>query len=146
MEDLLFGFGIGVLTLLFVMFLAYSIGLSMVFKKFGERRWRAFIPIYNFATLIKVLHLPKRWAAYALIPYAGTIYSMVVAQRLGKSFGKKTSFSLIWLTYGATIGMPMMGFSKSKPNLKVIDEPTPDLKEFKEYIKSIAKHREKTTK
>lgn len=139
MEDLLFGFGIGVLTLLFVMFLAYSIGLSMVFKKFGERRWRAFIPIYNFATLIKVLHLPKRWAAYALIPYAGTIYSMVVAQRLGKSFGKKTSFSLIWLTYGATIGMPVIGFSKKQPNLSVLDEPTPNIKEFEKTIKEFRK-------
>ncbi len=135
MQDILFGLGIGVLTVMILLFLSYSIGLSMVFKKFGVRRWKAFIPIYNFYNLVEILHLPKRWAGLALVPYAGTIYSMVAAQRLGKAFGKRTGFSLIWLTYGAFIGMPLLGLSKKAPDEAVINEPAPNLKDFKKYIK-----------
>ena len=143
MQEILTNIGIGMAIVLSAMFLSYAIGLSKVFKKLGQPRWRAFIPVFGFATLVKALNLPRHWFYMALIPYVGTIYSLATAQRLGKAFDKKLSFSLIWLTYGSSVGMPMIGFSKKKPDLTVLNDPTPNLKELEHTITKMRKKKSK---
>lgn len=143
MKELIMNVGIGVAIILLCMFLSYAFGLSRVFGKLGVPRWRAFIPIFGFMTLVKALHLPRHWFFMALIPYIGTIYSLATAQRLGKAFDKKMSFSFIWLTYGSSVGMPLIGFSKKQPNMQVVNEPTPNLKELEKTIKELRKKKPK---
>lgn len=139
MKEIILNVGIGVAIVLLCMFLSYAFGLAKVFGKLGQPRWRAFIPVFGFMTLVKALHLPRHWFFMALIPYVGTIYSIATAQRLGKAFDKKTSFSLIWLTYGSSVGMPMIGFSKKQPNPAVLEEPVPNIKELEKTIKNMSK-------
>lgn len=146
MKELILNVGIGVAIVLLCMFLSYAFGLAKVFGKLGQPRWRAFIPVFGFMTLVKALHLPRHWFYMALIPYVGTIYSVATAQRLGKAFDKKMSFSLIWLTYGSSVGMPMIGFSKRQPDKKVLDEPVPNLKELEKTIKDLAKKKKSKDK
>lgn len=144
MKELILNIGIGLAIVLLCMFLSYAVGLAKVFKKLGQPRWRAFIPVFGFMTLLKGLNLPRRWFFMALIPYVGTIYSLATAQRLGRAFDKKMPFSMIWLTYGAAFGMPVIGFSKKQPNLNVLDEPTPNIKEFEKTIKEFRKKKSKS--
>lgn len=141
MRDILVNVGIGVAIVLLCMFLSYAIGLARVFSKLGEPKWKAFIPVFGFKTLVRALHLPRSWFFMALIPYVGTIYSAATAQRLGKVFDKKLPFALIWLTYGSSVGMPIIGFSKKQPNLEVLDEPTPSLKELEKTVKAMRKRK-----
>lgn len=142
MQELITNIGIGMALVLLSMFLSYAIGLSKVFHKLGVPRWRAFIPVFGFMTLVRALHLPKHWFFMALIPYVGTIYSLATAERLGKAFDKKLSFSLIWLTYGSSVGMPLIGFSKKQPDTKVFDEPTPNLKQLEKTIREMRKKKQ----
>lgn len=143
MKELILNIGIGVAIVLLCMFLSYAFGLAKVFGKLGVPKWRAFIPVFGFMTLVRALHLPRRWFFMALIPYVGTIYSLATAQRLGKAFDKKMSFSFIWLTYGSSVGMPLIGFSKKQPDTSVLEEPVPNLKELQKTIKNLKKKKPK---
>lgn len=115
---------------LFTYFL-YCIGLVFVLRRLGGRGWMAFFPLLNYKELIKSLGLPLRWFGYSLIPYAGTIYSLAIAERLGKVFGRGYVFSSFWLTIGSPIGMNIIGHSKTKMDLDIIKDPPPNLKTLK---------------
>lgn len=119
--------GLGILLAIIVAYVIYAVGLSLVFRRLGVRAWPAFVPGYNYITLIRALGLPKSWQATAFIPYVGQIYAVAVGVRLGKIFGKDAVFSSFWLTLGAPIGMPLIAFSKVEPDLTVIKEPVPQI-------------------
>ena len=118
-------------------YLVYRLGLSLVFRRLGQKMWPAYIPAYNYIVLIRVLGLPKTWQAVAFVPYLGPIYSIPIGIRLGKIFGKSTAFSSFWLTLGAPVGMLILAFSKKPLRLEVIKEPAPtiDTKKLKQLTK-----------
>ena len=117
--------GILVIAAMMFLYLVYCIGLSLVFKKLSTPRWRAFIPMINYFSLINALGLPKSWYGASIVPYAGTVYSIAIAIRLGKVFGKGTAFSSFWLTAAAPVGMFVISLSKVKLDLAVIKSPAP---------------------
>lgn len=55
-----------------IYFAVYMIGLWILFKKAGEKGWKAIIPFYNSYTLIKIAEL-NWW--YFIILISGTILS-----------------------------------------------------------------------
>ena len=114
-------------------------GLFFVFRKLNARAWMAFVPILNFRELVIATGLPNRWFLYCLIPYAGGIYSIAVAERLGKMFGKNFAFSAFWLTLGSPLGMNILGFNKIEPNKEIAKNPSPNLDQLKEKLKRIKK-------
>ena len=99
----------------------------------------AFVPILNFRELVIATGLPNRWFLYCLIPYAGGIYSIAVAERLGKMFGKNFAFSAFWLTLASPIGMNILGLGKIKPNKEIAKNPSPNLNELKTRLKKARK-------
>lgn len=113
----------------------YCVGLSLVLRKLNKRIWPAFLPIYNYKVLIESLGLPERWFFYSLVPYAGTVYSVAVAERLGKIFSRGFVFSSFWLTIGSPIGMYILGLGKTKPNYEIISSPPPKLSSIKAKMK-----------
>ncbi len=115
------------LVIIIVAYTIYAISLSVVFRRLGAKPWYNFIPRHNYIVLIRTLGLPKTWQTTAFVPYIGQIYSVAVGVRLGKIFGKNKTFSSIWLTIGAPIGMPMIALSKMTPDLSVINEPAPKI-------------------
>jgi hypothetical protein len=129
-----------ILAIFLATYTIYCIGLSLVFRRLGKRAWPAFIPLFNYKKLIDHLGLPSRWFGYCLIPYAGGIYSIAVADRLGKVFNKNFVFSSFWLTFGSTLGMFVIARSKKELNIKVINEPPPSLNELKRKLMRKKKH------
>jgi hypothetical protein len=127
------------LVIFFTTYFMYCFGLFFVFRKLNARAWMAFVPILNFRELVIATGLPNRWFLYCLIPYAGGIYSIAVAERLGKMFGKNFAFSAFWLTLGSPLGMNILGFSKIEPNKEIAKNPSPNLDQLKEKLKRIKK-------
>lgn len=112
----------------------YCISLSFVFKRLGLKRWRAFVLFYNIKVLIDALRLPKKWFVLAITPYISTVYTMAIAYRLGKMWGKDFKFSAFWLTIAAPIGYLMIGLSKTEPDFKTLEAPPPSLKTIKSMM------------
>lgn len=131
--------GLVVIVGLFLVYLAYMIGLAMVFRQLGHRPLLAFVPLYNFYRLIAILNLPTRWFYPSLVPYVGTIFSVAVAMRLGKVYGHGLAYSAVWLTYGAPLGMNMLAFSKRKPNLAILKEPPLSISQVKKEVMAYRK-------
>lgn len=134
MIDFILNASIIILVVIFFTYCMYCFGLLLVFRRLNGRKWIAFIPVLNYGELIKLLGLPTRWLGYSLIPYAGTIYSIAIAERLGKVFNRGFVFSTFWLTFGSPIGMIMIGSSKKELNLEIIKKPPPNLNELKKRI------------
>ena len=122
------------LIIFFVTYSMYCFGLFFVLRKLEGRAWMAFIPILNFRELVISIGLPVRWFLYCLVPYAGTIYSIAVAERLGRMFKKHFAYSTFWLTFASPIGMNIIGLGKIKPIFSIVDEPSPNLRELKKLI------------
>ncbi len=125
------------LIVFLVSYFTYCFGLFFVFKKINARPWFAFVPILNFHELVMATGLPNRWFLYCLLPYAGGIYSIAVADRLGRMFGKRFAFSAFWLTIGSPLGMNILGFNKRTPDFSIKKEPKPDLNELKYRLKRL---------
>ncbi len=143
MLDFIINASILVIAIFLVTYFTYCLGLFFVLKKLNTKPWQAFIPVLNYKALITAVGLPLRWFGYSLIPYTGAIYSVAIAERLGKIFNKSFAFSALWLTIGAPVGMNIIGFSKIKPNLAITESSAPNLKELSKRLKKL-KNKNKT--
>jgi uncharacterized protein DUF5684 len=68
-----------------------------VFKKAGpngDPAWGAFVPIYGFYILLKVVGRPAWWLIWIFIPIASLIVIIIVYNDLSKSFGHGVGFTL----------------------------------------------------
>ena len=111
-QSVILGVGIGVVTLVALAYLMYMVGLILVLRKLGRLTWLAFVPIVNYYAQLRAINAPRRWFAFALLPYIGAVYAGTAAIRLGRVFNKGPAFSLFWLTIGAPIGMFMLARTK----------------------------------
>ncbi len=92
---------VAVLAGLFVWFLVvlggYAIScwlMSRVFKKFGEKPIKAWIPFYN---VWKFLELGGQKGFWMFVPGANTIFMILSAYNLGKKIGKSDAFVLLYI-------------------------------------------------
>ena len=67
----------------------------------GEPAWAAFVPIYQFIVLLRIVGRPKNWAWFLLlliVPYLGSLAFLVVyiivLNDLSKSFGHGAGFTV----------------------------------------------------
>jgi len=92
------GVSAGVLILYFiVIWLVIALPTYFVFKKAGpngDPAWGAFVPIYGFYILLKVVGRPGWWLVLLLIPIVNYVIIIIVYNDLSKSFGHGVGFTL----------------------------------------------------
>ena len=89
------------------------IALRPVFAKAGYNGWSALIPIYNIYVLVKIAGFHGATVILYLIPVIGWIFSIVVAVRVGKAFGKGGGFSFFLLWLLSFIGYCIVGYGSA---------------------------------
>lgn len=95
--------GGGLLLWYIVLYLIAVIPMYFVFKKAGsDMAWGAFIPIFNYYVLLKIVGRPGWWLILYLIPIVNIIVWIVVMFDLSKSFGHGAGFTiglifLLWI-------------------------------------------------
>lgn len=129
---------VGVAVILVVAYIAYMIGLILVLRRLGRVSWHAFIPLLNYYAQIRAINAPGRWFLLSLPPYIGAAYAGSAAIRLGAIFGRGPAFSLIWLTFGAPIGMFVLAFTRRPIDHEILNEKAHllDLKAIKRLGKA----------
>ena len=85
-----------------------------IFSKAGEAGWQSIIPIWSSMVLLKIVGRPMWWILLLLIPFVNIVVLVVVLLDLGKSFGKSTAFSILWLILFNLIGYFILGFGDDK--------------------------------
>lgn len=83
----------------FVIYVVVKICLSVIFKKAGEKRYKAFIPFYCRLVFIDILDLKKSLFYKTLIPFVNLYYYYIIIGRMLEVFniGKKDAILYILL-------------------------------------------------
>jgi len=92
------GLSVGVLLMYFiVIWVVTGLPTYFVFKKAGQNgdpAWGAFVPIYGFYLMLKVVGRPGWWLLLLLVPFVNYIILIMVYNDLSKSFGHGVGFTL----------------------------------------------------
>jgi hypothetical protein len=96
-----------------IWYILVVVALWRVFTKAGYAGILAIIPIVNVFILVKVAGYSAWLGLLYLIPIVNLVFSIIVAIRVGKGFGKggAWSFFLLWLF--AFIGYFIIGFGRA---------------------------------
>lgn len=100
----------------------------VIFKKAGQKGWKALIPIYSTIILLRIIKKPWWWLLLMLIPIVNIYFAIVVYHRLSKAFGHGAWFT-VGLIFFPIIFLIILAFGDSvylwgdEPQLKpLVDE------------------------
>ena len=84
-----------------IAYVVFALGVYGTFKKAGQPGWAAFVPIYNFIIILKMVGRPVWWAwslLLPIVPFLGSIAFLViyiiVLHDVSKSFGHGGGFTV----------------------------------------------------
>ena len=80
-----------------IVVLIVKICLSNIFKKAGEKGWKAFIPFYNRLVLVNILDLKKTVFYKTLIPLANLYYYYIIIGRMLEVFEMNKKDAIFYL-------------------------------------------------
>lgn len=95
-----------------IVYILVAVALWKVFTKAGYPGILAIIPIVNFFVLTKIAGFSAWLGLLFLIPIVNIVFSIIVALRVGRAFGKGGVFSFFLLWMFAFIGYFIIGFGK----------------------------------
>ena len=93
----------------FIIIVGFHYGLYRIFKKAGEDGWKAFVPVYNLLTWLKIIHKPWWWLLMLLIPVANVLYYMNMCIELLRFFKISGWFQSVMATLFPYLYFPWMG-------------------------------------
>jgi hypothetical protein len=96
-----------------VLYILIAVALWRVFSKAGWPGILAIIPIVNVFILVKIAGYSAWLGLLYLIPIVNIVWSIIVAVRVGKGFGKGGGFSFFLLWLFAVIGYFILGFGRA---------------------------------
>ncbi|MEI6481483.1 MAG: DUF5684 domain-containing protein [Candidatus Saccharibacteria bacterium] len=139
---------IGIVAIVFWLsyFFSFCYGLAKIFHQAGIARWKAFIPVFNFAFLVDLTGLPRSYFWLSLVPWIGTVYAFMCVMRLAKAYGKDIIFTSAWLTLAIPIGLNVLTLNKATIDTSVFSEPIMNLDELKKIMKKSKSKKSKATK
>jgi signal peptidase I len=93
--------------------LASFFGLSKLFSKAGIESWKAFIPVYNFFLLAKLLEKPWWWCLIMIVPGVNIIMYGVFGFNVARAFNKPSNQDLLFASILPYIFFVKLGFDET---------------------------------
>jgi signal peptidase I len=90
--------------------LASFFGLSKLFKKAGVEGWKAWIPIYNFYVLAKLLDKPWWWCLIMIVPGVNILMYGVYGFNVARAFNKPSNSDLLFASVLPYLFFVKIGF------------------------------------
>jgi cobalamin synthase len=84
-----------------------------VFVKAGEPGWASLVPIYNAIVMLKIAGKPAWWIVLMMIPAVNVVVVFMVMDRIAKSFGGGTGFTL-GLMFLSWVFFLILGFGERR--------------------------------
>lgn len=79
-----------------VLVLASFYGMGRLFVKAGTQAWRAWIPVYNFYILSKLLKKPSWWCLIMIVPGVNILMYGVYGFNVARAFNRPTTSDLLF--------------------------------------------------
>jgi signal peptidase I len=93
-----------------ILVLASFFGLSKLFTKAGVESWKAFIPVYNFFILSKLLEKPWWWCLIMVVPGVNIIMYGVYGFNVARAYNKPSNQDLFFASILPYIFFLKLGF------------------------------------
>lgn len=93
-----------------VLVLASFFGLSKLFTKAGIESWKAWVPVYNFYILAKLLDKPWWWCLIMIVPGVNIIMYGVYGFNVARAFNKPSNQDLFFASVLPYIFFVKLGF------------------------------------
>jgi signal peptidase I len=93
-----------------ILVLASFFGLSKLFAKAGVESWKAWIPIYNFYVLAKLLDKPWWWCLIMIVPGVNIIMYGVYGFNVARAFNKPSNGDLLFASVLPYIFFVKLGY------------------------------------
>ena len=93
-----------------VLILVSFFGLSKLFTKAGIESWKAWIPVYNFYVLAKLLDKPWWWCLIMIVPGVNIIMYGVFGFNVARAFNKPSNNDLLFASFLPYIFFVKLGF------------------------------------
>ncbi|WP_051191690.1 DUF5684 domain-containing protein [Microbacterium luticocti] len=107
-------FGPGTSIVGIVLYVLAVVALWRVFTKAGWPGILAIIPIVNVFILVKIAGFSAWMTLLLIIPIVNIVFSIIVAIRVGRGFGKGGVFSFFLLWLLSIIGLYIIGFGSAR--------------------------------
>ncbi len=88
------------------------LGLMGVFKKAGEKPWKALVPVCNIVVWIKVLQKKWAWYIYWLIPAINVFTFLLMVVETAKTFRRYGFWEQTFAVVFPWLYLPIMGFGR----------------------------------
>ncbi|MCC6369691.1 MAG: hypothetical protein IT236_01665 [Bacteroidia bacterium] len=79
-----------------VLVLASFFGMAKLFAKAGEAAWKAYVPVYNFYVLAKLMGKPSWWCLIMIVPGVNIIMYGVYGFNVARAFNKPSNQDLLF--------------------------------------------------
>lgn len=96
-----------------ILVLTSFFGLSKLFSKAGLDAWKAFIPVYNFYLLSKLLGKPGWWCFIMLVPGVNILMYGVYGFNVARAFNKPDNQDLLFASILPYIYFVKLGFDET---------------------------------
>jgi signal peptidase I len=96
-----------------VLIILSFVGLSKLFVKTNIAAWKAFVPIYNFYELSKLLNKPWWWCLIMIVPGVNILMYGVYGFNVSRAFNKPANNDLILASILPYIAFLKLGFDDS---------------------------------
>jgi hypothetical protein len=111
----------GLITTIYVVFILgfYALNawfLSLVFRKVGIRRWKAWVPVYNSWVFLELGGQQGWLAILALIPIANIVafvFMCIAAYNVGLAFAKEGAWVVLYV-FLPWLWLAIVGFDSSR--------------------------------
>ena len=97
--------------LLILYFVGCVAGLWFVFKKAGEKPWKALIPVYNIVVWIKICGKDWKWYVYFLIPAINVFVFLLLVVETAKVFHRYSFWEQTLAVIFPWIYLPYVGLN-----------------------------------
>lgn len=115
----------GVLSLL--LYVLTSLGLGAVFAKLGERRWKAWVPVVNTITILRLGGRSPFWVIATFFPVVGlvgTVFVVIAVHGINRRLQRGGGFTVLAVLL-FTVWALVLGFGSAEEPRAPEPEPTP---------------------
>ncbi|MEI6020029.1 MAG: S26 family signal peptidase [Bacteroidota bacterium] len=93
-----------------ILVLASFFGLAKLFAKAGIESWKAYVPIYNFYVLAKLLDKPWWWCLIMVVPGVNIMMYGVYGFNVARAFNKPSNTDLMYASILPYVFFVKLGF------------------------------------
>ena len=123
--------------LLIMYFVGTVAGLWFVFRKAGEKPWKALVPVYNIVVWIKICGKSWKWYIYFLVPAINIFTFLLMVQETAKVFHRYGFWEQFFAVLFPWVYLPILGLSKGATYHDPKSDPPQKVGEVRDWLDAI---------